>query len=160
MTARHQGDHAAARALTEESLAIYRELGGREGIANSLNNLGQVVAARGDLAAAQSMHAQSLAIYRELGDQSGIATSIEGLAGIALALAKPRRAACLWGAMKQLRDAIGAPLMPSERPHYDRQVAAARVAPGDDAAFDAAWQKGHAMTLEQAIAYVLGHDDA
>jgi hypothetical protein len=61
--------------------------------------------------------------------------------------------------MQQLRDAIGAPLMPSERPQYDRQVAAARAAVGNDERFDAAWRKGHAMTLEQAIAYALGHDD-
>jgi non-specific serine/threonine protein kinase len=160
VTSRHEGDHAAARALSEESLAIYRELGGREGIANALNNLGQVASARGDLPAAQAMHAESLAIYRELGDRSGIATSIEALAGIALAQDRPRRAACLWGAMNKLRDAIGAPLMPSERPQYDRQVAAARAAVGNDERFDAAWRKGHAMTLEQAIAYALGHDDA
>src|SRR5262245_49161240 len=31
----------------------------------------------------------------------------------------------------------------------------ARAALGDDAAFDAAWQEGRAMTLEQAIAYSL-----
>jgi hypothetical protein len=39
-------------------------------------------------------------------------------------------------------------------------VCAARAAVGDDAAFDCASQEGHAMTLEQAIEYVLEEHDA
>ena len=160
VTARHQGDHSAARALFEESLAIYRELGDREGIANSLNDLGQVAAACGDHLSARALHEESLAIFRELGDRSGIAASIEGLAGIAFALGEPGRAACMWGGMERLREEIGAPLVPSERHHYDRKVAAARAALGDVGAFDLAWQKGRAMMLEQAIAYALKNNAA
>ena len=46
------------------------------------------------------------------------------------------RAARIWGATERLRAEIGKPLTPSERPRYDRWVAAARIASGDDAAFD------------------------
>jgi hypothetical protein len=42
-----------------------------------------------------------------------------------------------------------------DRPDYDRRVAAAREALGDDAAFDRARQEGGALTLEQAIALAL-----
>jgi hypothetical protein len=41
-----------------------------------------------------------------------------------------------------------------ERAEYDRDVAAARARLG--VAFDAAWETGHTMTPEQAIAYALG----
>jgi predicted ATPase/DNA-binding winged helix-turn-helix (wHTH) protein len=160
VTARHQGDYAVARALLEESLAIYRELGDREGTANSLNNLGQVAAARGDYSSARALQEESLTIYRELGDRSGIAASMEALAGIAFALGEPGRAACVWGGTERLREEIGAPLVPSERHHYDRNVTAARAALGDVAAFDVAWQKGRAMMLEQAIAFALKNSDA
>jgi hypothetical protein len=43
----------------------------------------------------------------------------------------------------------------SERTRYEEQVAAARAALNDNAAFDAAWQQGRAMTVEQAVALAL-----
>jgi len=38
-------------------------------------------------------------------------------------------------------------------------VASARAALADDAAFDAAWRRGAAMTTEQAIAFVMRPGD-
>ena len=158
VTARQDEDYPAARELFEESLAIFRELGDREGIANALNNLGLVAAARGDFAAARALQEESLMLYRALGDRSGIATSIEGLAGVAFASNEPRRAACMWGAMERLREEIGAPMMPRERRHYNRTVAAA-AALDDLAAFDLAWQEGRAMAPDQAITYALKNNE-
>jgi non-specific serine/threonine protein kinase len=80
-----QGDHAAARPLFEESLAIRRELGDRQGIAESLNNLGEVAQAQGDHAAARALHEESLAIRRELGHRWGIAVSLNNLGTVAWA---------------------------------------------------------------------------
>ena len=160
VTARYDEDYPAARELLEESLAIFRELGDREGIANALNNLGLVAAASGDFATARALQEESLTIYGALGDRSGIATSMEGLASIAFASNAPGRAACMWGAAERLRQAIGAPLVPSERHHYDHTVAAARAALDDGAAFDLAWRDGRAMMLEQAIAYALKNNAA
>ena len=153
VAARHQGDNPSAQALCEESLAIYRDLGDREGAANSLSSLGEVAAARGDYLSARALQDDALAIYRELGERSGIAAAMEGFAGIVFAAGEPGRAACVWGAAERLREEIGAPLVPSERRQHDPKVAAARVALGDGAAFDLAWQKGRAMTLEEALEY-------
>jgi hypothetical protein len=50
-----------------------------------------------------------------------------------------------------LRAQIGTRLLPWEQSAYDRSVAAAHIASGDDAAFDCAWQEGHGLTLDQAI---------
>nr|MDQ6923461.1 hypothetical protein [Pseudomonadota bacterium] len=61
----------------------------------------------------------------------------------------------IWGAVERLRTESGSPLPPKDRPVYDRRVAAARAALGDDAAFDRAWQEGRALTLEQAIELAL-----
>jgi hypothetical protein len=38
---------------------------------------------------------------------------------------------------------------------FERRIATARASFGNDAAFDAAWQEGHAMTMEQAVEYAL-----
>jgi len=61
------------------------------------------------------------------------------------------RAARIWGASDRSRAEIGTPLMSNERTGYDRCVAAARMASGDDAAFDSAWQEGRCVALDQAI---------
>jgi hypothetical protein len=55
-----------------------------------------------------------------------------------------------------VREAIGAPLPPAERPLFDQTVATARAALGTDA-FAAAWEHGRTLPLEQLIATALGH---
>ena len=146
-----QGNLASARALNEESLAIGRELGDWDVIATSVHNLGIVAYLQSDLASARALYMQGLATRRELGDRLGIARALEGLAGVVAALGSSLRAACIWGAAERLREEIGSPLSPTERSRCDRCSAAARAAAGDGAAFDRAWQDGHAMTLKQAI---------
>ena len=82
--ARNQGDYATARALSEESLAIKRELGDKQGIAASLNNLATLALSQGDFAAAGPFYAESLEIERELGNRQGITATLIGLANVAL----------------------------------------------------------------------------
>jgi predicted ATPase len=150
-----QGDYPAARALLEESLAIRRELGDRHGIATSLSNLGYAALNQGDYPAARALLEESLAIRRELGDQFGILYSLEGLAAVVASLRESLRAARIWGATERSRAEIGTPLQPSERSGYDGYVTAARIASGDDAAFESAWQEGRCLTLDQAIGLAL-----
>jgi predicted ATPase/DNA-binding SARP family transcriptional activator len=158
--AKHQGDYEGARALHEESLAISRQLGDQRGIASSLNHLVLVAHYQGDYGGARALYEESLAICRQLGDQLITACSLEGLVAVAAAQGQPERAARLFGAAKALREEIGVPLLPSDRTDYDRDVAAARAALGEEA-FTAAWAEGRAMSLNQAIAYALadGSDD-
>ncbi|MDQ2783406.1 MAG: tetratricopeptide repeat protein [Chloroflexota bacterium] len=78
-----QGDFAAARSLHEESLALYRALDDRLGIANALENLGLVAREQGDYAAAAALHAESLTIRRALGDRRGIAGCLNNLGLVA-----------------------------------------------------------------------------
>jgi hypothetical protein len=63
---------------------------------------------------------------------------------------QPEHAARLFGATEAVREALGAPVPPSERADYERHVAAVR------AALDAAaWAAGRAMALEDAIVLAL-----
>ena len=154
-----RGDRLAARALYQECLEIFRELNEKVGIASSLINLGVVAVALGEIPHAQGLYQESLAMLRELGDRRGIAFSLEGLADVGLASGCAGRAACIWGAAERLREEISSPLAPFERGRYLTQLAAARGALGD-ADFATAWQKGRAVTLEQAINYAMSEDDA
>ena len=78
-----RGDHAQAVTLYEESLALYRELNDKAGIAHSLNGLGTVAAYRGDNEHAAALLEDGLALMRELGDTRGVAISLSNLAQLA-----------------------------------------------------------------------------
>ena len=150
LVAREQGDYPRATALLEETLTKFRELGDNWGIAFAEASLGIVAWYRRDYERAAALYKESLTLRSELGDKRGTATCLVGLAGVAGALGQAERAAVLFGAAEALREAIGLPLPPFIRDDYERYVAAARGML-DGAAFAAAWARGRAMTLEQAI---------
>jgi predicted ATPase/class 3 adenylate cyclase len=77
------GDYPAARALHEECLAIWRQLGDQWGASASLNNLGMVARSQGDNASARALYEESLAIKRELGDQWGVGATLNNLGNLA-----------------------------------------------------------------------------
>ncbi len=79
----NQGDFERARALLSESLALYRGLGNKQGIASALNSLGKAAWDQGNHAEARSLYEESLAIRRELGDKVGIATLLRNLGSVA-----------------------------------------------------------------------------
>jgi tetratricopeptide (TPR) repeat protein len=87
-----QGDCAQARAVIEESLALWRELGDRQGIATTLRAVGHQVIAQGDFARAQSLYEESLVLFRELDDRHGIAVVLSNLGGVAESQMDYRRA--------------------------------------------------------------------
>ena len=113
-----------------------------------------VAYSQGDYDAARTLYEQSLALKRDLGDHT-IAFTLEGLAKLGLGVREPLHAARLWGVAERLREETGSPLEQSSKPEYEQQVAAARAAVGNAAAFDAAWAEGRGMTLEHAISYAL-----
>jgi predicted ATPase/DNA-binding XRE family transcriptional regulator len=77
-------DHAAALPLLEESLAIFRALGERRAVANSLHNLAIVVAGLGDVGRAWSLYEESLGLWRRVGERWGITAVLRGMAQLAL----------------------------------------------------------------------------
>ncbi len=78
------GDQVAERSLSEEALAISRELGDKGGISEALNIMGSfAMSVQQDFATARSLFEQSLTIQRELEDQPGIAANLKGLGTLA-----------------------------------------------------------------------------
>ena len=63
------GDTATARAHAEEALALHRTLGDARGTADSLWQLGYVIAEEGDAASARPLFEESARLFSELGDQ-------------------------------------------------------------------------------------------
>ena len=149
-----QGDHPAARAYFEESIALCRKLRDSWALALPLRNLGITAFRQGDYEEAASYLKESLSVIRELREKWFISRSLESLAQVLCAQGCHARAARLFGAGEAMREAVGASIMAAYRDDYDRSVVAARAALGDES-FRAASAEGRAMTPDQAIAYAL-----
>lgn len=76
-------DLAQAHTWLDESFALFRELGDKDGIANCLNLWGMLALSEGDTARAASRVEQALALFREIKLQHGTALSLYALAEVA-----------------------------------------------------------------------------
>ncbi len=74
-----QGDYEWAEALSEESLALFRELGDQQGIARSLYVLGTVAWARGNTATCRLLIEETLVLCRKADYKDYIAYSLFSL---------------------------------------------------------------------------------
>lgn len=80
-----QGDHIVARSRLQESVEVWRELGGRQaGLAHALWILGLEMLAGGEPARARLLTEESVGIFRTIGDEVGLAHSLANLGAIVL----------------------------------------------------------------------------
>jgi tetratricopeptide (TPR) repeat protein len=77
------GNYAEALEYHEQTLALFRDLGDRQGEANALGNLGLVTWRQGNYAAATEYSEQALVLFRDLGDRQGEASSLNNLGNVA-----------------------------------------------------------------------------
>jgi predicted ATPase len=148
-------NHDEARSLFERGLAILRTLGSQRNIAMTSIKLSAVLREVGDYPSAESKLEEALFISGRVADPLLIATCLEEFAALAVAMAQPMRAAALWGRAERLREEIMAPLPDRSKAPFDRQVAAARTALGDDIAFRSAWKEGRDKPLEHVTKALL-----
>ncbi len=157
LAALSEWDQDQATGPLEESLALSRELQDARGIVVSLTGLGMTALRQRDHERAAALFEENMGLLREQGDRVGIAYSLIGLAAVAASRRQPARAARLWGAAEALREAVGIPLSPFDRAHYEyeRRISEARSTL-DGEAWSAAWAEGRNTSPEQAIEYALG----
>jgi len=82
--ARYQDDNAAMCAPLEESVAIWRELGDKRGLAHALSCLGMAAWVPGDVVTARSLLEESVPLFREVEDTWGLALVLTRLGMVAL----------------------------------------------------------------------------
>ncbi len=145
----YQGDYARATELLQSSLRFYRERRQHVRATYTLSHLGDAARGQGDLQRAAALHRESLQVFATTGHKRGVCFALEGLAAVALAEGAGRRAAVLFGAAAALREQVGAPLQPADRPDYDRSIAALRAA--GEAEFEAAWGEGRSWSFERTV---------
>ncbi len=160
---REEGDYAGARHWYEQALPMFQEVGSPINVAVTLNNLGYVLSHIGDEVRAAHFFKEALALARDLNSEALTHLALAGLAGPVAAqggaatetrAAGAIRAARLLGAAAALQEITGDFLEPVDRADSDSNAASARARLGEHA-FGAAWAEGHAMSMDEAIAYAL-----
>jgi DNA-binding NarL/FixJ family response regulator len=121
-------------------------------VALAADGLGELARRRGDIGQAEDLHHEALAIRRTRRFRPGVAGSLEALASIAADQESYDEAVRLFGAAAALRDAIGLVRWPVSEGDWEKVLARLRAALGD-AAFDAAWAEGQALSIDDAVAY-------
>jgi len=148
--ARDRGELELAQSLLEASLEGHRATNGAMGAAVAQLFLGRVIHERGCLAQAIETLQESLAAFWNMGTKETIARALEYLACIIAELRQPEAAIRLFSVASVLRDQIGHPIEPDDRPPYERAMAVIRR-DLDDPAFQRAWQEGIDAPIDEIV---------
>jgi non-specific serine/threonine protein kinase len=149
-----QGDLGRAVQLTEEGIALQRELGARGDVAFGLCNLGWITLLQDDLGKAAELYRESLSLAWNIGMNPTVQSALEGFACVAGEKGDAERAARLWGAAQTLHETKGIPRDLDFLAEADARISAVRLRMGEEA-WEEAWRKGRAMTLVEAVSYAL-----
>src|SRR5581483_4887061 len=145
------GENAQVPPLFEESLAIYRQMGDKKGIAMLLSSFAYTAFRQGDLTEARALHEESLAIFIERDSKSAIADGLIALARVVVEQSEYVLAAQLLGTATAVREDLGLSSIPDMYTRtYEHVEATARTQLGEKA-FTAAWEEGRALTPQQVL---------
>jgi tetratricopeptide (TPR) repeat protein len=144
--AHYRGQPGRARWFADDALTRFGELRFDEGLAWAHNILGLVAHDAGTPDRAIAELCASLEIHCGVGDRWRAASVLEALAAVLVTGPSAVVAAELIGAASAIRDAIGTPVPPQERPAWEATVAALHDALPDPQRYDAL-ARGEALRL-------------
>jgi len=102
------GEYPAAAQALEQALGLFRDVGGRGGEAEALNERGTLHRVTGDLVQAEGCHQQALDLARAIASSWNEAHALAGLGRCALAAGHATRAAALLRQALEIFQRIGA----------------------------------------------------
>lgn len=146
------GDFGRGRELNQASLDIRRRLDDLHGMALSLHTLSYYPRADGNWQQSQDLLREALRLYLRIGTKENTLECLESLAFTDLQLGHLERAAQLYSAAQQLRQALNIPWSIPSQNEFAAEVQLLRTQLAD---FDSAWETGKYLTLEQATMLAL-----
>jgi len=150
------GDRAGAREMLQEALDVARQNSDKSGMAQSLYPLAIFTRAGGDDEKASALYYEALDLYSEIGDNAGITVCLGALAGIAIVQGRLPTAARLFSLAHSLLDSDDTSFSSFCSCEACRcnesEVALLRKQMGEEE-FEAAWEQGAEMSLEEAVEY-------
>jgi predicted ATPase/DNA-binding CsgD family transcriptional regulator len=119
-----------------------------------LNVMSQAIWQRGDGRRAEALAQEGTMCSHALDDRVSSAILFETLAWLAVKRDAHERAATLLGSAQHTRDAAAVPMTEPHRPQHARSAQLARQGLGQTA-FDLAFQRGQAMTIDDGAAFAV-----
>jgi predicted ATPase/class 3 adenylate cyclase len=149
-----QDQTQAPRPRLLEAMSIFRALEDRFNLGWVLRSLGKDAIETGEFDGARSWLRESLSLFAEASDVSGITVLVGEMADVATRQGAPDRAMTLKGAAYALQASSGTDLAESLGADVEARLElAGRLT---ESAAREAWQRGLAMTRDEAVAYALG----
>ncbi len=149
-------DLAAARAYIDEALRAYRIIGDPFGTGWALHERALLLHGGGEDGPAEESAREAVRLFVEAGDVSAMVLLLLDLAAIARSTGRLERALILGAAATTLRERTGTDLALIGNWVEPDLVPPAR--PTGDPTAERAWDRGVAMTVDEAVAFALGSD--
>ncbi|MBZ0282349.1 MAG: LuxR C-terminal-related transcriptional regulator [Anaerolineae bacterium] len=158
--ARTYGNYERARVVYEECLRLVRETGEIRRESMILSNLGFSAMHQGDVDRAHRLFRQSFEKLLQLSyDKHLIVSNVLAQVLTIAAKGDPERAARLIGAAEASLEKMGAGLQPGRQSEYERTLSLVR-SQLDPATFEACWNEGRPMSLDQMVAHALQPEES
>jgi DNA-binding CsgD family transcriptional regulator len=159
LTSTEAGGSGNTRLALEAAWDLFRDLGDVRSVAICLIALGLILLSQGDSEGAAVLFEESLLLKEPL-NKTAILFGMVGMAGVAALRGQPTRTAKLFGALETLREAMGLSRTPLSLALYGSEGWLTTARAGlEEAAFEAGWSEGQAMTPEEAIEYALSKEE-
>lgn len=148
-----EGEYVSARALQRENVEAFRRAGETGRVAIAVTLLAGIDLRLGEFAEAHAGLAEAVEIFDETGDMQGLVRISMIAAALAIDEGDFERSALLSGVGAALKEPLGEIATPLRMLQIEDPVPPARAGLGD-AAFDAAFQAGRAMSIEEMVALI------
>jgi tetratricopeptide (TPR) repeat protein len=148
---------AAERCYTEGA-SLCRATADPWALGMALRNLGIVSRHRGQLDRSLEYLRESLAVLRPEDERSFVSRGLEELSKTLVLTRNGELAATLFGAAEALRESLGAAILASRYPEYQRAVSEARELIGDRR-FTDAWTHGRSLDRDTMIDLAVNSGD-
>jgi hypothetical protein len=116
--------------------------------------LGWMALLQDHLVQAADLYRESLSLSWDAGLNPLVQSALEGFACVAGAKGEADRAVRLWGAAQALHETKGIPRDTDFLAEADTRISEVRSGMGEEA-WEEAWRKGRAMTLDETVSYTL-----
>ena len=149
------GEYGQARAFLQKNIDNLKEIGTRIGVLWGRARLGYVVLREGRVTEAHQILAETIAEFHADQNRNGLVFALDKMASLNVVIHKPEPAARLIGWSDATRREIGDPRPRIEQADLDHDIAAIQADIGV-AAYEAAYDAGRDLTLDEAVALATG----
>jgi predicted ATPase/DNA-binding CsgD family transcriptional regulator len=153
------GEIDRAIEIGERDVALFEERGESWRRGYDLDFLARAWWLRGDREKAEALARQAAVCKHAVDDRIGLTMVLETLASMAAERGSPERAAILLGSAQRVRDSSSLTLIELYRQQHERSVSNIIRGIGQKA-FDAAFARGRAMTIDDGVAFAVADKPA